>query len=241
MRNKVSIMAPVNKVLDYMGSESVDDVPVLMDWAIDADKSIGAKYDYKEVIRVLDIVNCRAVLPCGTVEVNGLLLGDHGCDCGLLFDQGQIVIRGLSTDIETTTGFVAIDIVSDVELRCSATQWYVQDNNVVLDTNYDGNKVTVRLLMYQLDNDGFPLVNENNVEAIAAYLEWRTAARSKWSKDKRDVMPANSITEMENRWERLCADARAQSGMPSPAEKADISDLLSNPISGRSVMPESNA
>ena len=42
MKNMVSIMSAVNKALDFTGSESIEDVPVLVDWAIDADKAIGS-------------------------------------------------------------------------------------------------------------------------------------------------------------------------------------------------------
>lgn len=237
MKNMVSIMSAVNKVLDFIGSESIDDTPVLVDWAIDADKAIGSFYDYKEEIHVLKISNCRAKLPCGTIEVRGLLLGDNGCDCNLVFDNARLVIQDLSTGVETTGGLLAITVVDSTDVVCNISniRWWVQDNNVIMDQNFDGSYVTVKLLMYQLDAEGFPLVNEYNVKAIASYLEWRLAKRSMWSKNPREQFNMNMIKDLEVRWERLCGDARAQSGYPSAGERQELADIINNPISGRGI------
>ena len=141
MKNMVSIMSAVNKALDFTGSESIDDVPVLVDWAIDADKAIGSFYDYKEEIHVLDVTNCRAKLPCGTIEVRGLLLGDHGCNCNITFDNAKLVIQDLSTGVETTGGLLAISVVEvgDVTCNISNIRWWVQNNTIVMDQNFNGN------------------------------------------------------------------------------------------------------
>ena len=237
MKNMVSIMSAVNKALDFTGSESIDDVPVLVDWAIDADKAIGSFYDYKEEIHVLDVTNCRAKLPCGTIEVRGLLLGDHGCNCNITFDNAKLVIQDLSTGVETTGGLLAISVVEvgDVTCNISNIRWWVQNNTIVMDQNFNGNKITVKLLMYQLDGDGYPLINEYNVTAIASYLEWRLAKRSMWSKNPREHFNMNLIRDLEARWERLCGDARAQSSYPSKGEKEELANIFNNPISGRGI------
>tara|TARA_R110000824_G_scaffold232905_1_gene421098 strand:- start:95 stop:808 length:714 start_codon:yes stop_codon:yes gene_type:complete len=230
-------MASVNKVLDFIGNESIDDTPVLVDWAIDADKAIGSFYDYKEEIHVLEVSNCRTKLPCGTIEVRGLLLGDHGCNCNLTFDNAKLVIQDLSTGVETTGGLLAIAVVDSGDVTCNISniRWWVQNNNVIMDQNFDGNKVTVKLLMYQLDGDGFPLINEYNVKAIASYLEWRLAKRSMWSKNPREQFNMNMLRDLEARWERLCSDARAESSYPSNGERQELADMINNPISGRGI------
>jgi len=237
MKNMVSIMNAVNKVLDFTGNESVDDVPVLVEWAIDADKAIGSFYDYKEEIFVLEITNCRAKLPCGTIRVEGLLLGDHGCNCNLAFDNAKLVIQDLSTGVETTGGLLAILVLDSGDVTCNVSniRWWVQDNTIILDQNFNGSNVTVKLLMYQLDAEGFPLINEYNAVAVASYLEWRLAKRSLWAKNPREQFNLNMIRDLEARWERMCGDARAQSSYPSKAEKEELANMINNPISGRGI------
>lgn len=236
MKELVSIKNAVNKALDYVGALSEDDVPVLIEWAIDADKSIGSYYDYEAKIWVLDVVNCQADLPCGVVKVVGLLLGDHGCDCSLLFDSDVFSLLDTSTDVETTTGFLAVDVITAEQVCCrlssSGIRWQVQDNKIVLAGNYDGNKVTIKVLQYKFDSEGFPMININNVRAIASYLEYRLAARSRWAKDRREKMDVVDVRRLEQRWYDLKIDAAAQSAMPSESEQQEVADMYNNPLSG---------
>lgn len=240
MKSKVPITIAINKLYDYIGSEIVDDTPMLLDWAIDADQAIGSAYDYKTTIRVLTLKGCRAALPKGTVDVKGLLLGDHGCDCGLLFDKAQMIYRDLSTGVETSTGILSIDVITSTDVKCGTTMWWVQNNSIIMESNYDGNKVTVKLSLYHFDDDGLPLVNENNIRAISAYLEYMLAKRSRWSKNKNERLPSVDVMDMERTWSRLALNARAESSYPSKAEKEDIAWTINNPMSGRGIIIPDN-
>jgi hypothetical protein len=99
MNAKVSVIQAVNKVLDYTGTDNVNDIPVLVDWAVEADRAIGSFYDWEKKIYVLDIVGCQAELPNGTVWVRGIILGDAGCDCDSTFDFAEKMDH---TDIQET-------------------------------------------------------------------------------------------------------------------------------------------
>lgn len=234
MNDKVSIMEAVNKVMDYTGLDNVNEIPVLIDWAIEADRSIGSFYDWEKKIHILDVVGCRADLPPGVVWVRGIVMGDAGCDCEASFDfaYDNLDLIDKSTGLETTTGFLTIDLSSSEDIKCSNVRWEVQDNSIILSSDNDGAKVTVQVLQYQLDTNGFPKVNTNNIRAIATYLEYRLMKRSRWSKNRAEKMDHTDIAETYREWNRLCADARATTSRMSETEESDVVGIMNDPLSG---------
>jgi len=238
MNAKVSLMNAINEVLDMIGSENTNDIPVLKKWAINADRRIGAKLDWKKQIHVLDVEGCIAKLPFGVVWVRGLILGDAGCDCGTNFDFAfnNLNLIDKSTSVETTGGFLAITLFSSTDIRCSSVRWEVQNNNIILDRDSDGQKVTVQVLQYELDADGFPLINENNVEAIAQYLEYRLMKRSRWARDPSERMSGADIQDAFREWHRLCSDARATTSRSSATEQTDVAAMVNDPLSGHGLL-----
>ncbi len=240
MNAKVSLMNAINLVLDDVGSENTNDIPVLKVWAINADRRIGAKQDWKKQIHVLDAEGCIVELPTGVVWVRGLILGDAGCDCGVSFDfafnQLNLNFIDKQTGVETTSGFLAIDLESSSEPSCSTVRWEVQNNSIILDNDFDGQKVTVQVLQYELDANGVPLINENNVEAVAQYLEYKLMKRSRWAKGRSDKFSRADINDSLNEWHRLCSDARATTSRPSTSERAEIAQMVNDPLSGHGML-----
>ena len=237
MNAKVSIMNAINEVLDMTGADHSNDIPVLKRWAVNADRRIGAKYDWKKQIHVLDVIGCVAELPFGVIWVRGVIFGDAGCDCGLSFDFAfnNLNLIDKATGVETTSGFLAIDLITTKDLVCPSRgglRWEVQDNNLIFDQDLNGQKVTVQVLQYQLDSQGFPLINENNVEAIAQYLEYRLMKRSRWAKDRRERIDRGEIRDAFEEWHRLCSDARATTSRMSVSERAEVAAMYNDPLSG---------
>ena len=95
---------------------------------------------------------------------------------------------------------------------------------------YD-NKITIQYLGLETDKDGFPLVNENHIDAIAAYIEYKNASRTRW-KSVEHRITETGIFDMRREWFRLCSSARADDGEPSESDLAEIRGMINDPTSG---------
>lgn len=227
MNDLVSIHRAINRAQDNMGIENDKDVPVLIDWAIEGDKKIGSFHNYTERINVVDINDCKAKLPTATECVVGVLLGDCGCDCGTLFGTSLVTSKsGKITSINQ--GLIVIDSGSE-EVVVSEISYYVQNNHIIFGSNYDGSKATVKTLGYEIDEEGFPMVNENHVEALATYLEYKFMNRQQY----RNIGPKFTIGQIQTKardWNNECADARARDNERSIDQDNEIAAIWNDPL-----------
>jgi len=230
MNNLVSIQYAINKAMDNMYMDETDDVPILMDWALECDKDkIGSYYNYVERVHVLDSSDCKVALPIGTCAVVGVLIGDHGCDCGLLFDGSLVTsITGAVTSIGV--GLVVINALQN-RTQLSNARYTIQNNTLVFGRSLSSQKVTVKTLGYKLDDDGIPMINENHTIAIAAYLEWKVASRNRW-KTRKANFGSGELREMERIFQDECADARARDNETTPSQDDALASIMNDPLSG---------
>lgn len=233
IKKKVSIRLAVQDALDKMGADGTRDVPVFTSWAVTADSKIGSFYAYKPDIMVINVSECRAELPCGVVAVLGILIGDHGCACDLKFNTLFSSFNSMLShiDFDPTSGFVVMDGVGGGSPSCSDAKYYIQDNSLVFSNKINAEKITIKVLRYQMDDDGFPLVNENHIDAISQYILYNAALRTRW-KPRADRMPEGAIKDMFYEWGRKCRDARADDADPSPSERAALVSMVNDPLSG---------
>ena len=77
VQNKVSVKRVILDLVEKTSPDLISDMPLLVKWAIIADRKIGNYYDYVKSGIVLDIVNYKAALPIQAVAVLQLLLGKH--------------------------------------------------------------------------------------------------------------------------------------------------------------------
>lgn len=229
MNDLVSIRNAINRAQDNTGMEEDKDVPVLMDWAVEADKKIDSYYNYVERIHVIEADECTAPLPCGTRVVVGVLMGDCGCDCGLLFNGGlSKTTAGKITSVDK--GLIVIDAATN-NVTISGIEYIVQNNKIVFNANFDEEKVTVKTLGYKLDDDGFPMINENHIEAIATYLEYKLMNRQRWGTGG----PKFSIREIDYKfrmWQDEVRDARAIDNSVNSDQHDLLALLYNDPLTG---------
>jgi len=231
IKRKVSIKTTIQQAMDNMGIEDTRDLPIFQVWAVDADRKIGSFYSYKKKIVVLDVKDCRVKLPCDAVAVLGLLLGDHGCDCGLFFTKAFSLFGApFRGSMDSASGFLVIDALSS-NISCTSVKWKIQDNCIVFSGNYNGNKVTIQYLGYQTDDEGWPMVNENHIDAISQYIEYKNALRHRWRPVEYQISE-NAILQMKREWGRKLRDARADDDEPSLSDKMKISAMINDPMSG---------
>ena len=233
VKRKISIRNAVQSALDNMGGDEVRDTPIFISWAVEADRKIGSYYAYKRKICVLDVTDCTAELPCDAVAVLGVLLGDHGCDCDLNFESIFRFFAFNRINVDATANFVVIDsgAGSNTGTTCSNIRWEIQNNNLIFSSKIELGKVTIQYLGYEVDECKFPLINENHVDAIAQYIEYKAAMRIRW-KPVEYRINATAIHEMKREWNRKVALARGDDADPSESERAEIKDMINNPMSG---------
>lgn len=228
MNRLVSIKIPVLNAIQDMGLDIVKDVPTFTRWAVDAEREIGSYYSLRKIIEVIKVENCCAELPCDTAFVQYVLLGDHGCDCG------DLIERCTSTAIDltaaTNSSFVIDDEFNDAgDVVTIGPKWEVQGGKIVFRRDYDGQYITVQYLGFEKDEDGFPLIGENHVEAVVTYIQYKYAVRSRFSPVKMDHTDKMFFWR---EWMRLASHARADDSELSDSDRLEIVAMIHDPWSG---------
>ena len=207
-------------------------MPSLIRWATEADRKIGSYYDYERKVEVLKVTDCKVEVPLGAVHVIAIIMGDNGCDCDLFFKNNYSMTKTTLTLSETEVFYW-----TDGSIFPSDVNWEIQNNNIIFESNFDGQYVTVFYLSYCLDKDGFVLVNENNIEAISLYLKLKLSELERWRemKSKKYTGFLNTIiNDLRTQTRMAIMQARAESGKPTPSQQERLAEIMENPITGRS-------
>lgn len=225
----ISIRVPVLEALGDMGIDHGKNITDFTRWAVRAEKAIGSYYSYKRKIAVITVSKFRAELPCDAVYVQRVLLGDYGCDSADLFNYVCTITRAIN--VSQTDTFLIIDKPEDAsEVLVSPIKWEIQNNCIVLNDNYDNQKITVQYLGLEIDNDGFPMVLEGHVDAIVEYIMYRFARRSRFSREQK--MELGDVRDLKLSWNELMLEARADDAILSESDRQEIVAMLHDPLSG---------
>jgi hypothetical protein len=224
----VSIKQGVMEALEFMGRDDMRSAPMLNDWAVRAEKKIGSYYGLSKEICIIDMItDCKAKLPCGTQEVLGVLVGDHGTDCDIIFEQicnlnvNSIDYQSLDTGIGLTI------IGGDKEVEKNNRYEVRGDNTIEFPYSITSDKLTVKVLKHPEDQNGFIKVQSGHLDAIAAYIKWKVAEMSRFGPNK---MTMSDVNYYGTEWGLACRNAIAESSWPSDSEKEEISGILNNPL-----------
>lgn len=233
-KNKVSSYLPIQTAMDNMAIEDNRMIPVFQGWVAEADEKIGSFYSYEKKIKVLDVSDCKVELPCDVVAVMAIIIGDHGCECDTKFDNFYSSVDDFtSVNVNVNgVGFAVVDGGGGLNSLGNHPTYVIQGNNLVFDHKLNQGKVTVQYLGYILDDDGFIMVNDTHVDAIAQYIEMKQALRSRWTPSKEISINETAIREMTKEWHRKCRHARAEDAKPSESELLEIKNLVNDPLSG---------
>jgi len=227
-RKKVSITIPVYEAIEDMGLGHARYFQKMLRWAVRADDKIGSYYSYKKKISVLDVIDCHASLPCDVVGVLGLIRGDQGCDCGLIFDNVVQFNQGMNLAVTCPCAYT---VSGNIVNQCSELTYGIQDNTIVFNQNLNGQQITVQYLGYQLDDKGYPLVNDTHITAISQYIKMMLYKESITNIVLPQVSRPDRL-DAEREWHRLCRQARGEDGEPSPSERQQLVDMFNDPLSG---------
>jgi hypothetical protein len=233
----VSVNNVIVNLLDSLMLDHTKHKPMFVNWIMEAEKEIGSYYQYVRKIAVIDIKNCCAELPQEAKVLELALLGDYGCDCGDLFTKfcGSALNASVTTGNVDSTSFLVVDLPSTATSEngyfgYGLVNYKVSNNKVVLDRNYDGQKLTIQYLGLSIDCDGFPEVGENHLLALREYCMWQFKRRN-----PRSGIDLGIVRDHERLWNQYAASARADDAMPSAAEQELAANMVNNPYSGRGL------
>jgi hypothetical protein len=162
------------------------------------------------------------------------LLGDYGCDCADLFNNVCSNLTSISVTDQTnmdTSGFLILDITSGGFTNWTSIPHVVQNNKIILNNNYDGQKLTIQYLGYETDCDGFMMIGENHVTAIMWYIVWMQY----YSKANLNGYEYGKMNDAKAEWHRYCAHARAVDSELTESERERIVSMLHDPLVGRGL------
>lgn len=224
----ISIKVPVLEALGDMGIDHAKDVPSFTRWAARAEREIGSYFSLKRKVKALVVDKYRAEIPCDATNIQRVLIGDYESQFVDLFN---VVLTGVGayTFKQHDTFLVVDNPGAGKTVQLAAFQWEVQDNHVVLNANYDKQKITIQYLGFDIDTDGFPFVCENHIEAIIEYIMYRYAKRSRFSPTKMDM---GDVADLRRQWGILAAEARAVDNEISEGDRNEMLSTLHDPFSG---------
>lgn len=228
IKKLVSIKIPVYEAMEDMGTGESRNLPLFKRWAVSADERIGSYYSYKRNICNVVVDECHAELPCDVVAVLAIAIGDHGCDCGTMFQNIYSQFgHSNGTLITSLNGYV----VSDGVISCQPLSWEIQNNHIVFAQNLHGQTLTIQYLGYENDAEGWPLVSETHIDAIAAYIQLKEAERSMWKVSVK-TQSEQALKRLDREWHRLCRNARGQDSVLSESDRQEIVAMINDPLSG---------
>lgn len=224
----VNIKVAVLNALQDTGIDVTKDIPTITRWAADAEREIGSFYSLKRKQDVLVVNGCTAEIPCDASTVQGVLLGDYGCECGELFTRCFGFAQSI-TAANTDTFLIIDKPTNDNMFLLGGIKWSVQQGKIVFSQSYDKKKITIQYLGFAIDQDGFPMIMENHVEAIVHFIMYKYAIRSRFTPIKMDRADINHFWR---EWMRLCSHARADDAELTDSERQEIVMMIHDPFSG---------
>lgn len=225
----ISIKVPVLNALQDIGADHAKHTPNFIRWAADAERQIGSYYSLSRIIKTLVVDKYRAALPVDAMFVQRVLLGDHSEGVFDLFNTWLLGFTNPVTFSQTETFLVIDNPGETTSFTLGNFPWEIQNNYIVLSGDYDKQKITVQYLGLITDDDGFPKVSENHVEAIVHYIMYKFSMMSQFSSVK---METGFTMYLAREWGRLKNVAKSLDDQFTESQRNQILSILHDPMSG---------
>jgi hypothetical protein len=98
---------------------------------------------------------------------------------------------------------------------------FTMENGYLYFNQLDDTKVGIAYWGVDLDEEGWPLINELHEDAVTHYLMYMYKARDYYA----GKLPQNVYKEMQARWFWLCGQARGDDEMPGETELRQLSNM----------------
>ena len=238
INKKISIRNAITELIDSTSESYLNMLPTLVTWAKKADLDIGTPYQYERKFCTRSVVDYKAELPLSVVYVTAVIAGDH-------FDDGLSAFNAEYTSVQkdtiTANGQTVVyswDNISNM-YRCRPLLWEVVDNHIVFPSDFNDDKITVLYYGYFVDSEGLPMINENNIDAIATFLKLKIAKKEQFNKFRKlrlSHVDNNFINSLAKEWKIKKRAARADSDPIGEDWTRELSEILNHPFSGDGML-----
>ena len=195
MKNRVSIYRVIGTVARNLGLENPEKVEHdFIEWAFEAQLKIGGFNTFQHIEQELVVTSRQATLPSNVIKLIDVKANDSK-------------LREINHAFKSES---------------AGGVYYIDGNILHLGDDYDN--VNVSFKGIPTDTDGYPMVNESHVDAVASYIMWKY----KFVDYVNGKVPRYIIADLEKRWYWLCGQARGRDNMPSPDELRRIGKVWNN-------------
>lgn len=235
VKKLVSIREAITQLIDETSSEYISWLPVLVRWAKQSDLRIGSYYSYSKQYYERTVKNGYVELPLSTVHVLGIIIGQYKDECPDIFNT---YLTTTNTETQTVNGEQITYAWDDISSLVIPTKfhWEIQDNSIVFPGSvYDDKYVTIASLNYPEDSEGFPMIIEGHVQAIAEYLKIKVAGKEQWKRFMSNKLTGADrafIADLKQQYRFEVGAATADDGEWNDQQIADMSSMLGYPFMG---------
>lgn len=235
----INKLVPISNALTWLAEDTDPEVlnmkPILLRWATAGDQKIGSQYSYETAYYVLNINDRAAEIPLAAVHLKNMIFGDY-------LDRCPDIFNSIQTINETEGIYEGRSIIwkwsdNNVAPQCFSTPWSIENNKIVFHSTFSATKITVKVWQYNVDSEGIPLVNENHIEAIAAYLQGKLAMKQRWNRFKKGKFTSADramIADVKNEFVQLARLARVDDEQTNDMDMKDVGNIITNPYTGSS-------
>ena len=233
MRNKVSMKQAVLQVVEETDEVYLKYLPLLLKWGKQSYSRINGYASFPEAISHLTITDNVARLPLDAIYVEAVFMGNLSLLPGQWASEQVLVDIGRITRAGNQEMFL---YTKDYQLNPTKIMWTIQDNQLVFGANLEGQEITVIYLKIQSDPQGIPLIDEEQVEAIAKFIEWKLAEKENSLRFRKGQLRQNDMYYAKNlkkEYQVLVSKSRATT---TPSEHYQVALMLNCPWTGSSVI-----
>lgn len=230
---KISIKRVIGNVVGNLRLKNVNShIDDFARWAIEAENFIGTSNSYVHKECLIQFKNMRACIPDDLVQLNAMKYNDMELELSkknfTMWNKGASnggskhlasvpsarLNNGITAQVKGNTGYQSDFQGNTIVFSMKNRYIYVNTPNIEeVGISYEG---------VALDKEGWPEIAESHEQAVQQYLMWQY----KVADFVNGKISAGVHDRLERRWYDLCAQARGDDELPTPAELEYLGNMM---------------
>lgn len=228
--NLVSVNNAIMIVMEEVEGLNNAYIPRMTRWAIDADKEIGARNTYAPKRKAIKAVGPYLEIPCDAIFIKPVIVaGDHENDS--CCDECINAVSGSDEPVVMVASEYGLTYMSVGGVRMEyykrGSGYKIYNRQIRFNCDQNGKVFTISYVGYQTDCDGFPMVRESNLNAIAAYIKYKLADMMKWTDKK---FTAGEMDRMHREYGRQVGKALVAANSTTAEEDQELINMINSPF-----------
>jgi hypothetical protein len=228
IQNKVSIYQAIDMARRGLEIEQLGPImSTFIEWVWDGEKKIGSSVTFTRKECLIDIdENGVGCLPKDVLYI--LAIGKTGMKMEQSTTDFQLFEKKL---VNNNSGFAMTSSASASQYLDALYGFFINSpmkfsvhNGKIYMAGYKSGQISIAYKGVCLDDEGYPLVNELHIEALAAFLIYMHTQ----TEYLRARAPKYLHDDMKLRWLELCLQARSEDEMPNPLDLRILNGIWNN-------------